>query len=132
MKRPYPAKFWGWKPRLGLLVGVALLLPACRVEGGLQSSNPFERAMAAVHRAEQNDLTAVHQLVTLLEDRDPAVRLYSINALERLCGTRYGYVYYDPPERRAEAVARWRAALEAGEVSFAGHTPQPAAGDIAP
>lgn len=116
----------------GLLLCAVLLASGCRSTDGLQSSNPYERAAAAVQRAEQHDLTAVHQLVTLLEDRDPAVRLYSVNALERLCGTRYGYVYYDPPKRRAEAVARWRAALAAGEVSIAGHAPQPAAGVEAP
>lgn len=92
----------------------------CRYEGGLESSNPYERAVAAVQRAEQQDLTAVHQLVTLLEDRDPGVRLYSVNALERLCGTRYGYEYYDPPKERAQAVARWREALAAGEVTVSG------------
>ena len=119
---------WGQWTCSGILLGVVLALPACRSTDGLQSSNPYERAAAAVERAEQNDLTAVHQLVTLLEDRDPGVRLYSVNALERLCGTRYGYIYYDPPERRAAAVARWRAALDAGEVMIAGHTPQPAAG----
>ncbi|MBI5866272.1 MAG: hypothetical protein HZB38_17515, partial [Planctomycetes bacterium] len=61
--------------------------------------------------AESGDKQAIHSLVSLLEDRDAAVRLYAIKALERLCGKTYGYVYYAPEPSRDAAVGRWREAL---------------------
>jgi hypothetical protein len=101
-----------------LATGCALVAAAggCRAPGDLESPSPYERARAAVLRAEAGDAAAVHRLVVLLEDPDPAVRMYSILALERLCGTTYGYVYHADVGERAAAVARWQAALQAGEV----------------
>ncbi len=82
----------------------------------LRSSNPLERAKAVVALAEMGDAESVHHLVDLLEDRDPAVRLFAIEALKRLVGQDYGYRYYHDEIRRAAAVDRWRQALRAGEV----------------
>lgn len=69
-----------------------------------------------VRVAERRDVKAVHKIVNLLDDRDPAVRMYAILALERLCGTNRGYHYYANEAARAAAVARWREALQRGEV----------------
>lgn len=68
--------------------------------------------------AEAGDTEAIHALVSLLEDNDPGVRLYCILALERMCGTTYGFRYYDSPPQRAAAVARWRQALREGSVAL--------------
>jgi hypothetical protein len=114
---------------LAAMMGCLALSAGCRSHE-INSTNPFERAAAAVDLAEQQaalpagqrDLTAIHKLVTLLEDRDPGVRLYSATALERLCGKRYGYRYYDPPEQREAAVERWRKALEDQEVTLVAQT----------
>lgn len=101
---------------LAVVVGVAALT-GCRAPGDMRSSNPYERARAIVQRAEAGDTSAVHQIVGLLEDEDEGVRLYAIVALRKLCGRDYGYNYYDAAPKRAAAVARWREALQAGEVA---------------
>lgn len=96
-------------------------LCACGSGGGrrdLQSRYPLDRARAIVDAAERGDAESVHQLVTLLEDDDGAIRMYAILALERLSGQTYGYRYHDPEPARAEAVRRWRDALRAGKVTI--------------
>lgn len=106
-----------------LAAAAVLLLAAagCRSAGNqrhqLDSMNPLDQVEAAVWLAEAGDAQAVHKLVNLLESRDRTVRLYAILALERLCSRTYGYVYYQPEARRAEAVRRWQAALRNGEVT---------------
>lgn len=82
----------------------------------LVSPYPLDRARATVHLAENGDAEAVDLLIELLNDQDRGVRMYTILALERLCGETYGYVYYDPEPQRAAAVARWREARRRGEV----------------
>ena len=82
----------------------------------MQSANAFDRADAAVQSAKAGDKLAVHTLVGLLEDRDGGVRLYAINALERLCGTTMGYRHYADELEREAAVRRWRDALRDGQV----------------
>jgi HEAT repeat protein len=65
--------------------------------------------IAAIKRvAETKDRTAAPQLVALLDDEDPAVRFFAIEALERIAGDRKGYDYYDDaPDDRRPAIARW-------------------------
>lgn len=113
-------------PRLVALVGLTILAGPLAIHGctasdvyrtRLRSSNPLERAKAVVALAEMGDAESVHHLVDLLEDRDPAVRLFAIEALKRLVGQDYGYRYYHDETRRIAAVDRWRQALRAGEVS---------------
>lgn len=82
----------------------------------LSATSPVDRARMIVRVAERRDVKAVHKIVDLLDDRDPAVRMYAILALERLCGTNRGYHYYANDTARAAAVARWREALRRGEV----------------
>jgi hypothetical protein len=90
----------------------------CRAPGGLESTNPYERARAAVARAEAGDQTAIHRLVALLGDDDDGVRLYSILALERLTGETYGYQYWSDAVERHQAIERWHEALQAGQVTL--------------
>lgn len=103
-------------------VAAALLLgAACApTRKDLRSGNPLDRARAVVALAEQRDAQAIPKLVDLLDDRDPGVRLYTIQALERLTGESFGYRYFDGPADRAAAVQRWRDALRAGEVHLRG------------
>jgi hypothetical protein len=77
----------------------------------LRSGNPLERSKAVVALAERGDAESVHTLVDMLEDRDPAVRMFTIAALKRLSGKDYGYRYYHDETRRLAAVDRWRHAL---------------------
>ncbi|MBL8879787.1 MAG: hypothetical protein JNG88_11770 [Phycisphaerales bacterium] len=84
----------------------------------LRSRSPFERARAAVRVAESGDSTAVHELVDLLQDDDAGVRLYTIEALRRLCGEDFGYRYQAPAPQREGATQAWRAALRDGKVKL--------------
>src|SRR5437016_5105833 len=55
-----------------------------------------------------HDTKAITQLVTDLSSDDPAIRLYSINALQRLTGQTFGYIYYATEDQRKPAVQRWQ------------------------
>jgi HEAT repeat protein len=88
----------------------------------LTSAYPLDRVRAVVRSAEAGDADAVDLLIELLDDADRGVRMYSILALERLCGENYGYSYYAPEAERAAAIARWRAARQHNQVSV---RPQP-------
>ena len=70
----------------------------------------FKKAVRAKDRA------AARQLVADLDNDDPAVRLYSINALRRMTGETFGYHYYENDEQRRPALERWQAWLAAGEI----------------
>lgn len=78
-------------------------------------SDPTVKIPAYKRAVRKKDAAAVRQLVADLESDDPAVRLYAINALERLTGERFDYRYYDGEEQRRAAVGRWRQWLAAGE-----------------
>lgn len=101
-----------------------------------QSGNPLDRAQAVIEATEARDLEAVHTLVDLLEDPDPAVRMFAIVALRRLCDRDYGYRYYEDAYRRAQAVERWRTALRQGEIAVvsraAPSAPEAARADTSP
>jgi HEAT repeat protein len=102
--------------RLLLLV---LLPSACApsaTEGGFDSPNPAARMYAIEIAARDGDQQAVKQIIESLDSDDPAVRLLAISTLERLTGETYGYRQYDPPLQRREAIDRWKAAYESGEV----------------
>ena len=75
---------------------------------GLQSPVADERIAAIFRAGQTRDSSAVPLLVERLEDRCEAAGLFAIEALERITGTRLGYNYYDPPDERSRAVARWR------------------------
>ncbi len=64
------------------------------------------RALGAVVRRGEPEL--VPAVVDRLDDHDPAVRMYAILTLEKLTGTRLGYRYYAPSDKRRAAVAAWR------------------------
>jgi hypothetical protein len=59
---------------------------------------------ADVQNRDQKD---VAQMVANLNDDDPAVRFYSIQALRRLTGDDFGYRYYENDDARAPAVTQW-------------------------
>jgi DNA-binding transcriptional LysR family regulator len=101
---------------LGALMATA---PGCgnrsvsSIAAGLQSENPSERIRACRRAAEQGDVSVLPLLVERLEDSAADVRFFAIEALSRMTGQTLGYRYYDKPERRHEAVRRWRQWLKA-------------------
>ena len=112
---------------LGLALLVLPGLNGCnssaRCRSGITSPYPLERVRSAVRCAEAGDARAVDLLIEMLDDQDQGVRMYSILALQKLCGEDYEYEYYAPDSERSAAIARWRQARQRGEVSV-----QPAGG----
>jgi hypothetical protein len=96
---------------LCLLAGL-LALGGCAsqssITAGLQSEDPTQRINSAVQAGESKDTNAVPLLVDRLSDADSDVRFYAALSLARITGTDMGYHYYDPPEQREQAIARWR------------------------
>ena len=74
----------------------------------IQDPYAYDRIVAIREAGERRDRMAVPLLVDRLEDEDPAVRFYSILALERITGDRLGYRYEESASERHEAVERWR------------------------
>ena len=70
--------------------------------------DPAVKIPAIVQAAENTDHSSADELVKELESGDPAVRLFAIEALERLTGETFDYRYYDDPEQRKPAVLRWQ------------------------
>jgi HEAT repeat protein len=85
----------------------------------LDNPNPMIKIMAIKWAGERRMSSAVPQLVNLLEDEDRSVRLYSIQALQRITGTDCGYDYKDPADVRAEAVKCWREYIKAKQAEGA-------------
>jgi|SRR5271170_12494 len=65
----------------------------------------------------QHDQKDDAQLVVDLNDDDPAVRFYAIEALRRLTGDDFGYRYYEDEDGRAAAVAKWNQWLKQRKVA---------------
>jgi hypothetical protein len=107
-----------------LVLAAALLaggLLSCRastekVRSELVSGTPVQQVSAAVTVAKRGDVQSIPELIALLDDNDPAVRMYAIMALRDLTGQTYGYKFYGSQEERAAAVQRWQDALRAGKL----------------
>ncbi len=113
------------------MIGLTLLLTGCAPpasEGDFHSSDPSAKLYAIVHAGQQKDRTAIGPLIEQLDSDDQAVRMCAINALERITGTRLGYVHYAPAEQRAVAVARWAEAFKTGR--YNADAAKPAAAEV--
>lgn len=82
----------------------------------LQSPIPLERGQAVVALEQTGDPDVIPALIETLEDPDAGVRLLAIQALQRMCGSDYGYRYYHDESRRSAAVERWREAVRNNEI----------------
>ena len=100
-----------------------LALAACAspafLREDIQSENPAHRILAIRAAAEARDARSVPLLVDRLEDEDRAVRFFTILALEKITGHRFGYDYAKPGADRRKAVERWRAYLRRGDSGVA-------------
>ncbi len=86
-------------------------------DGGFDSDDPGSQLYAIRRAGNQGDRDAIPHLIQSLDSDDIAVRLYAINALERITGTRLGYVYYAPQNERTKSIERWSDAYDSGELS---------------
>ncbi|HVT89935.1 MAG TPA: hypothetical protein VHD56_13860 [Tepidisphaeraceae bacterium] len=111
----------GFEKRVVWIAVVALSLSILGCGGrGVKSVNdpdPSLKIPAIKAAADAKDSTQVVQLVKDLSNDDPAVRFYSIGALERLTGQTFGYQYFVDDDQRAPAVERWRAWLAGWEAA---------------
>ena len=83
----------------------------------LKSENPAAKIPAIKTAVEDKDLSNVRQFIKDLENDDPAVRFYSISALEKLTGQTFGYQYFVDEDKRAQAVEKWKAWLKGWEAA---------------
>ncbi len=105
-----------------LACGPLLLLILC-VLGGCQSEEafaprPLDQAIkhpspgvrvAAVQRAIQSgDTSEVPELIEMLDDEDPTVRMLASSSLKRITGRDTGYLPYASPEVRRSQRDAWR------------------------
>jgi hypothetical protein len=88
-------------------------------EPPMSSRDPYVKIPAMKRATESRDSAAMKQLVADLDHDDPAVRLYAIQALDRMTGQRLGYNYSDEPETRKASIKRWQQWLEHGETPAA-------------
>ncbi len=100
--------------RTSLLGLYAVLMPGCTAPRGplvVTDPDPSIKIPAIEVAVQGHDLKATPQLVRDLESDDPAVRFYAIEALHKLTGERFGYLYYADEEKRQPAVDQWKAWL---------------------
>jgi hypothetical protein len=77
--------------------------------------DPSIKIPAMKKAVETDNRSAIPQMIRDLDSDDPAVRLFAIEALQRLVKTTFGYDYYlDRGQRKAalERWAQWQAAQE--------------------
>jgi hypothetical protein len=89
----------------------------------MQSEDPGVRLQAVHQAGQQRRADTAPLLVDRLTDSEREVRVYAIVALERITGTTMGYRHWDPPEKRQQAVERWRKWLAAQRPSSAAQPP---------
>jgi len=102
-----PLQMWQAEDRL-IELGSAV---APYVRPVLRSGRGEARAAAARILGEVLGAGAARDLVPLLGDEVLDVRYHAICVLRRVTGQDFGYLHVDEPEKRAKAVARWRAWL---------------------
>ena len=115
-------------PAAGLLLGLTLAaalgsITACTPaasSGSFTSPDPASKLYAIVRAGHERDASAVPQLIEQLNSDDQAVRMYAIGALRRITGEDHGFVYYAPPAKREEAIARWLKAYSANAANVPG------------
>ena len=82
--------------------------PAADLYARFQHEDPSVRNQAIALAGRTKDPKAVPYLVDRLTDTQEDVRFFAVFALRRTTGKTMGYRYYDPPDKRAAAVRRWR------------------------
>jgi hypothetical protein len=82
--------------------------PAARRELSHPDSMVKILTIKEISRQERDDAQTLAQLVEELDNRDPAVRLYAINALRNLTGQSFDYRYFDDELDRKPALEKWR------------------------
>jgi hypothetical protein len=74
----------------------------------LASDDPALKIPAMKMAAREHNRAAIPLLIKALSSQDSAIRFYAINALHKITGHQFGYVYYAPRRQRNMAITRWR------------------------
>lgn len=96
------------------LVGLTGCLPSQQGpnKADLRANDTPSRVPAIVNAAQTDDEQTLTELVHALSDKDSAVRLFAIRALQERTGQTFGYRYYESPEKRQAATTQWHAYLK--------------------
>jgi hypothetical protein len=116
---------WYWIALPPVVLTVLSVLSGCgprASQGGFDSDNPAAKLYAIRDAGARRDTAAIPKLVEQLTSDDPAVRVFAIEALERITGERLGYNPSADLLVRAEAVDRWEQAVRDGR--FTAGSPQ--------
>ena len=92
-----------------MLPGGLIGCDAPRISPVLTDSDPSVKIPAMEIAVERHDVWAVPILIKSLESDDPAVRFYANDALRKLTGHDFGFLYYADEETRLPAVGKWQA-----------------------
>jgi hypothetical protein len=109
--------------RIGPIISLALaaitpaLIAGCDappIKPVLTDSDPSIKIPAIELAVQKNDRSAISVLIKSLESDDPAIRFYANDALKKLTGQDFGFLYYEDDEARRPAVKRWQGWLASG------------------
>ena len=91
-----------------LAVGAALAAGCGHGPRSVSDPDPADKIPAIETATRDHDRRAIPQLVADLDNNDPAIRFYAIDALHMLTGEDFGYEYYLDDDARKPAVERWK------------------------
>ncbi|MBI9018406.1 MAG: hypothetical protein JEZ07_14230 [Phycisphaerae bacterium] len=101
------------------LVLLILIISGCGISkyrniscDDLSSKDATVQAIAIKWAGDNKVNDALGPLINILEYEDAALRFYAQQAIEKITDQDMGYCYSDPPEKRIEAVQRWRQYLK--------------------
>jgi hypothetical protein len=102
--------YFGMQVRQGIVIVLLVCLGGCfpREDPKIGAVEPSANIAGMEKAARQKDRSAVPALVAQLDDSDPAIRFYTIEALRSITGQTLDYRYYDEVEQRAPAIQRWK------------------------
>ncbi len=123
-------------PKTGLVLWlvcacVSCASPATNLYKRFEDQDPGVRLAAVVDAGNRKDPNAAPYLVDRLGDSETEVRFFAALALEKITGQTMGYRYYEPADRREEAIGRWRVWLKARAATQPASQPatEPVGGD---
>ncbi|MEX2215910.1 MAG: HEAT repeat domain-containing protein [Phycisphaeraceae bacterium] len=103
---------------------ILLLLAGCDTprhrQGNFDSPDPASKLYAIRRAGEAKDRNQIPPLVEQLKSDDPAVRVFAIQALDRITGERLGYNPYADLLERNEKVLVWEEAVKQKRFAGAG------------
>lgn len=107
----YEIRRIGMNWKFGIIfVGAGILVGGCFAPDpiSLKSEYAVDKIPAIKLAAQKDDRTAIPTLIDSLDDPDTAIRLAAIEALQKMTGQTFGYVYYDDDSQRRPAIMQWK------------------------